>query len=86
MPGAPGEKVCKMSSGFIIGCVYGQIYKKCPKDSLVADADCSSLNGRNFYNYRMQNDFMSLFFKATSTSAVFLSHSKCKFDLCFTCV
>lgn len=38
-----GEKVCSMISGFMIGCVQGQVYKNCPKDKYVADATCDGI-------------------------------------------
>lgn len=40
---APGEKVCHMMSGFMIGCVTGQIFKNCPKDKSGADAECDKI-------------------------------------------
>lgn len=42
-PAPPGEKQCNMVSGFMIGCVTGQMMKNCPKDKLVADAECDKL-------------------------------------------
>lgn len=40
---APGEKVCNMVSGFMIGCINGQVFKNCPKDKYTADASCDAI-------------------------------------------
>lgn len=41
---APGEVACNMISGFMIGCVHGQIYKNCPADKYSKDvADCVTI-------------------------------------------
>ncbi|CRL06748.1 CLUMA_CG019521, isoform A [Clunio marinus] len=42
-PAAPGEKVCNMASGFLIGCVNAQIFLNCPKDKVAADASCGPI-------------------------------------------
>lgn len=43
LPGPPTEKVCNMISGHMIGCVYGQIFKNCPKDKYTADGECDKI-------------------------------------------
>lgn len=43
LPGPPTDKVCNMISGYMIGCVYGQIFKNCPKDKYTADAECDKI-------------------------------------------
>jgi hypothetical protein len=32
-----------MISGYMMGCVHGQIFKNCPKDKYGADADCDKI-------------------------------------------
>lgn len=43
MPAPPGEKQCNMITGYMVGCLTGQVLKNCPKDKLVAEADCGKL-------------------------------------------
>lgn len=43
LPATPGEKSCNMISGFLIGCVNGQIYKNCPKDKYTAEPACDAI-------------------------------------------
>lgn len=38
-----GEKSCNMISGYMIGCVNGQILKNCPKDKFGADPACEAM-------------------------------------------
>jgi len=43
MAGPPGEKVCGMMSGFLMGCVHGQVFKNCPKDKFEDNAECNEI-------------------------------------------
>lgn len=43
LPAAPGEKMCNMMSGFLLGCVHAQVFKNCPKDKSGADAECDKI-------------------------------------------
>jgi hypothetical protein len=45
IPVPAGEKVCNMMSGFMIGCVNGQVFKNCPKDKYGASAACDGIKG-----------------------------------------
>lgn len=37
------EKSCNMISGYLIGCVSGQVFKNCPKDKFGADPACNEI-------------------------------------------
>lgn len=43
LPVPAGEKSCNMISGYMIGCVNGQVYKNCPKDKFGADPACNGI-------------------------------------------
>lgn len=40
---AGNDKACNMISGFLIGCVSGQVFKNCPKDKFGADPACEAI-------------------------------------------
>lgn len=42
-PVPAGEKVCNMISGYMIGCINGQVYKNCPKDKYGVDPACNGI-------------------------------------------
>lgn len=43
LPSPPGIKVCNMISGYMIGCMNGQLYLNCPKDKVGADPACGKI-------------------------------------------
>lgn len=44
MPPSPnGAKMCNPVSGFLLGCVNGQIFKNCPADKFTANDDCNKI-------------------------------------------
>lgn len=43
LPAGPGEKICNPMSGFMMGCVTGQVYKNCPADKYTAGKECDAI-------------------------------------------
>lgn len=43
MPAGPGEKICHPMSGFMMGCVTGQVYKNCPADKYTVNKECDEI-------------------------------------------
>lgn len=42
-PQPAGEKVCNLISGYMIGCISGQVFKNCPKDKYDVDPACNGI-------------------------------------------
>lgn len=43
LPAGPGEKICHPMSGFMMGCIIGQVYKNCPADKYTAGKECDAI-------------------------------------------